>query len=104
MVPMTEPSTTRRTYRRILGGGATALAAGRAIRSAEMSSPEKPNIIFILADDMGYGDLSCQNSESKTRAPNLDRVAKQGMRFTDAHSPTADGRLTRYGLLTGRYP
>jgi len=101
---MIDEHCTRRTFLRALGAGAAGLAAaGRSAPSAETSVPDKPNIVFILADDMGYGDLSCQNPESKIPTPNLDRLAKQGMRFTDAHSPTADGRPSRYGLLTGRY-
>ncbi len=63
-----------------------------------------PNIVIILADDLGYGDLGCYNKNSKIPTPNLDRLAKQGMRFTDAHSPSAVCSPTRYGLLTGRYP
>ncbi len=63
-----------------------------------------PNIVIILADDLGYGDLGCYNKDSKIPTPNLDRLAKQGMRFTDAHSPSSVCSPTRYGLLTGRYP
>ena len=63
----------------------------------------KPNIIWIMADDMGYGDLACQNPDSKIPTPNLDRLATQGIRFTDAHSPSAVCTPTRYGVLTGRY-
>ena len=63
----------------------------------------KPNIVLILADDLGYGDLSCYNPTSKIPTPNLDRLATQGMRFTDAHAPSAVCTPTRYGLLTGRY-
>jgi len=63
----------------------------------------RPNIVFILADDMGYGDLACQNPQSKIPTPNLDRLAAEGMRFTDAHSPSAVCSPTRYGVLTGRY-
>ncbi len=66
-------------------------------------APEHPNIIIILADDMGYGDLGVYNSESKIPTPHLDRIAREGMRFTDAHSPSAVCTPTRYGLLTGRY-
>ena len=62
-----------------------------------------PNIVFIMADDMGYGDVGCYNSESKIPTPNIDRLAKQGIRFTDAHSPSAVCTPTRYGVLTGRY-
>ena len=68
------------------------------------AEPATPNIIIILADDLGYGDLGCYNSESKIPTPHLDRLAQEGMRFTDAHSPSAVCTPTRYGLLTGRYP
>ena len=61
-----------------------------------------PNIVFILADDLGYGDLSCYGA-TKVRTPNIDRLANEGMRFTDAHSPHSVCTPTRYGLLTGRY-
>ncbi|SVC19792.1 uncharacterized protein METZ01_LOCUS272646, partial [marine metagenome] len=49
----------------------------------------RPNIIYILADDMGYGDMGCNNPDSKIPTPNLDRLAGQGMRFTDAHAPSS---------------
>jgi len=65
--------------------------------------PEKPNIVFILADDLGYGDISSLNPESKIRTPNIDRIASSGVTFTDAHSSSAVSTPTRYGLLTGRY-
>jgi arylsulfatase A-like enzyme len=68
------------------------------------SAAEPPNIIFIMADDLGYGDLGCYNSESKIPTPSIDRLAKAGLRFTDAHAPAAVCVPTRYGLLTGRYP
>ena len=66
--------------------------------------PEKklPNILFILADDLGYGDVSCYNSESKVPTPNIDRLAREGMRFTDAHSPSTVCTPSRYSILTGR--
>ncbi len=64
----------------------------------------RPNILFILADDLGYGDLSCLNPErGKISTPHLDRLASQGMTFTDAHSGSSVCTPTRYGLLTGRY-
>ncbi len=66
-------------------------------------SETKPNIVYILADDLGYGDVHTYNSQSKIPTPNLDRLAAQGMRFTDAHAPDAVCTPTRYGLLTGRY-
>lgn len=62
----------------------------------------KPNIVFILADDLGYGDLSCYGA-TKIRTPNIDRLASEGRRFTDAHSPASVCTPTRYNLLTGRY-
>jgi arylsulfatase A-like enzyme len=61
-----------------------------------------PNIVFILADDIGYGDFSCYGAKL-VATPNVDRLAKQGRRFTDAHSPAATCTPTRYALLTGRY-
>ena len=61
-----------------------------------------PNILFILADDLGYGDIACYNSESEIPTPNIDRLATQGMRFTDAHSPSTVCTPTRYSLMTGR--
>lgn len=64
---------------------------------------ERPNIIFILADDMGYGDVQALNPNSKIPTPNLNRLAGEGMSFTDAHSPSAVCTPTRYATLTGRY-
>jgi arylsulfatase A-like enzyme len=64
---------------------------------------KNPNIIFILADDMGYGDLGCYNPESKIPTPNMDKLASEGIKFLDAHSPAALCTPSRYGLLTGRY-
>ncbi|MCH8042915.1 MAG: arylsulfatase [Planctomycetes bacterium] len=63
-----------------------------------------PNIVFILVDDMGYGDPGCYNPESKIPTPNIDALAREGMRFTDAHAPGPLCHMSRYGLLTGRYP
>lgn len=70
------------------------------VRAAE---PLKPNVVYILADDLGYGDVGCYNPASKIPTPNMDRLAKEGVRFTDAHSPSAVCTPTRYALLTGRY-
>jgi len=66
-------------------------------------SANSPNIVFIMADDLGSGDLGCYNSDSKIPTPHMDAIAKGGMRFTDAHSPSAVCSPTRYGVLTGRY-
>ncbi len=64
---------------------------------------KRPNIIFILADDMGFGDVGCNNPDSKIPTPNMDELARRGMRFTDAHSPSAVCTPSRYAILTGRY-
>ncbi len=64
----------------------------------------RPNIVLILADDLGYGDVNVYNPESKILTPNLDKLARQGVRFVDAHTPCGVCSPTRYGLLTGRYP
>jgi arylsulfatase A-like enzyme len=62
-----------------------------------------PNIVYILTDDLGYGDVTAYNPEAKTSTPNIDRLASQGIRFTDAHSTSAVCTPTRYGIMTGRY-
>ena len=67
-------------------------------------SSGRPNIVLIMADDMGYGDPGCYNADSKAPTPNIDRLASEGIRFTDAHAPAAVCVPTRYGLMTGRYP
>ena len=63
----------------------------------------KPNIIFILCDDLGYGDVKCLNPEGKIATPHMDRLAAEGMIFTDAHSGSSVCTPTRYGVMTGRY-
>ena len=65
--------------------------------------PKQPNIIFILADDMGYGDVSYLDAKSKLKTENLDGMAREGVVFTDAHSSSSVSTPTRYGILTGRY-
>jgi len=67
------------------------------------SGEKLPDIVFILADDLGYGDISFLNPESKIRTENIDRIAQSGVAFTDAHSASAVSTPTRYGILTGRY-
>jgi arylsulfatase A len=64
---------------------------------------ECPNIIYILADDMGYGDMRCNDPACKIPTPNLDRLAARGMRFTDAHASSSVCTPSRYAILTGRY-
>ena len=59
-----------------------------ALPVAAPGADKLPNILFILADDLGFGDVACYNSESKVPTPHLDQLAAEGMRFTDAHSPS----------------
>lgn len=69
----------------------------------QVQEPKKPNIVFIFADDMGYGDVSALNENSKIQTTNIDRIANEGVIFTDAHSSSSVSTPSRYGLLTGRY-
>jgi arylsulfatase A len=79
------------------------LLAGLSASAAPADlQPARPNIIIMMADDLGYGDVSC-NGATKIKTPNIDRLAREGIRFTDAHAPAAVCTPTRYGLLTGRY-
>jgi arylsulfatase A len=72
---------------------------------ARAAEPSKtPNIVIILCDDLGYGDVHCFNREGKIPTPNIDRLAADGMMFTDANSPSSVCSPTRYGIMTGRYP
>jgi len=72
--------------------------------SCSTKAPQNnPNIVIILADDMGYGDVQVLNPGSKIPTPNINSLAEEGVTFTDAHSPSAVCTPTRYGLLTGRY-
>ncbi|MSU66637.1 MAG: arylsulfatase [Opitutus sp.] len=70
---------------------------------ASAAPAERPNIVYILADDLGIGDVSCFSPASKWRTPNLDRLAAQGLMFTDAHAASALCTPSRYAFLTGRY-
>ena len=81
----------------------TQLIAIFAILSVSDALAANPNIILILADDMGYGDLQTLNKASTIPTPNLNSLAADGMTFTDAHSPSAVCTPTRYATLTGRY-
>ncbi len=77
----------------VLGGCCAASAAGG----------KRPNVVIILADDLGYGDISAYHKESKITTPHIDRLASEGLSFTDAHSSASVCTPSRYGLLTGRY-
>jgi arylsulfatase A-like enzyme len=83
--------------------GVGALAVVALISSLDVvSAAERPNIIVILADDAGYGDLGCYGA-TRVKTPNLDKLASQGTRFTDAYAPSAMCTPTRYALMTGQY-
>ena len=90
--------TTRRSFLRIAGLSSLPHAGTAA------AARNRPNIVIILADDLGYGDIGAYNPESKIPTPHVDRLAKEGVRFVDAHTPCGVCSPTRYGLLTGRYP
>ena len=74
-----------------------------ALLSVAATAAEKPNIVFILADDLGIGDVRCFNPDGKIATPHLDKLAADGMKFTDAHTSSAVCTPTRYGVITGRY-
>ncbi len=82
---------------------ASLIITGTSVAATLKAQNNKPNIIYILADDWGYGDVSCLNSESKIKTPHTDKIAREGMIFSDAHSNSAVCTPTRYGILTGRY-
>ena len=82
---------------------AAALLLPCAARAGAAERPAAPNVIVILADDMGIGDVSALNPRSLWKTPHLDRLAAAGMTFTDAHSSSGVCTPTRYTLLTGRY-
>src|SRR6188508_2142698 len=71
--------------------------------SVSAFAADRPNIVILYADDMGYGDLAIQNPDSKIRTPHLDQLAREGLRFTDAHSSSGVCTPSRYAMLTGRF-
>ncbi|MGA0898846.1 MAG: sulfatase family protein [Luteolibacter sp.] len=79
-----------------------AIAGGPAIGQEVNQKQALPNILLILADDLGYGDVSCYNKKAKVNTPRMDQLAAEGMRFTDAHSPATVCTPTRYSVMTGR--
>ena len=80
-----------------------AVALHAADRPNALAAEQLPNVVLIFADDLGYGDVGCYGA-TKVKTPNIDRLAAQGRRFTDAHSTSAVCTPSRYGLLTGEYP
>lgn len=89
----------RRTFMKSLG-----LAAAVAVVPIKMRAVDTkcPNVVVIYADDLGYGDVSCYGA-TKIKTPNIDKLASQGLRFTNAHSPSATCTPSRYAMLTGEY-
>src|SRR5438105_1505593 len=87
-----------RSFRFALSICTLALIAG-----SQTARAANPNVIYILCDDLGYGDVKCLNPDGKIATPNMDRLGKTGMIFTDAHSSSAVCSPTRYGVMTGRY-
>src|SRR5262245_8251364 len=78
------------------------LAGGPGLHAAS-GIPDRPSIVFVLADDLGYGDVKALNPDGKIATPSMDRLAAEGMVFTDAHSSSSVCTPTRYSILTGRY-
>ena len=86
----------------MLAGVRCVLLTSVAALCAPLGAQQLPNIVIVYADDLGYGDLSCYNADAAYRTPHLDRMAKEGVRFTDAHSPSTICSPSRYGLLSGQ--
>jgi len=93
---------TRRDFLKKTIMGAAALPFSSLCLERAAAAGRKPNLVFILADDAGYGDFSCFGA-ARIKTPNIDRLAAQGVRFTDAYAPFATCTPTRYSLLTGEY-
>ena len=94
--------THRRDFLKTVGAATAGVAVSCSLRT-DRDLDRAPNIVFILADDMGYGDITGLNRDSQIPTPNIDRLIREGRYFTDAHSPSALCTPTRYGVLTGRY-
>ena len=82
--------------------GALGIMSAASLQLSVAQTVDKPNIVIIYADDLGYGDVSCYGA-TKISTPNIDRLAKQGLRFTNAHCTSATSTPSRYSLLTGEY-
>ncbi|MBN1124841.1 MAG: arylsulfatase [Sedimentisphaerales bacterium] len=91
---------TRRTFMRIVGCSAATAFCPSLLKAGQT---RKPNVVIIYADDLGYGDVGCYGA-TEVKTPNIDRLASQGLRFTNAHSSSATCTPSRYAMLTGEYP
>src|SRR6516165_7990458 len=92
---------TRRSILKTAAAGGAALAVTASQSSAQIS-PRRPNIVFILADDLGYADVSCYGRRDLS-TPNIDRIAAQGTRFTQAYANSPVCTASRVAIITGRY-
>src|SRR5690242_15142691 len=96
----------RRTFLQQIAAAAALAVGGVGNRTAEAAeaanaaSAACPNVVIILTDDLGYGDVSCYGA-TKVKTPNIDRIAREGLLFTDAHAPAATCTPSRYALMTG---
>lgn len=98
------PNLSRRHFLQQVCASTLAASVGyRLLNPVAAHAAQRPHIVFILVDDMGWGDPRCYNADSAIPTPNIDRLAREGRRFTDAHTPGAVCTPSRYGLLTGRY-
>ena len=77
-------------------------ATAETVQKNSTQAPQKPNVIVILADDLGYGDLKCYGAKN-VETPHVDKLASEGIRFTNAHTVAATSTPSRYSLLTGEY-
>lgn len=91
-----------KTYMTIALMSPLVCTAAMGAKKAKANNQQKPNVIIILADDLGYGDLGCYGAKN-VETPNVDKLAKQGIRFTDAHAIASTSTPSRYSLLTGEY-
>ena len=92
------------TYKHFISIGALCIYAGNIPLSAKRHlTNAMPNVIVIMADDIGYGDLECYGTKS-IKTPNVNKLARNGIRFTNAHAVAATSTPSRYALLTGEYP
>ena len=82
---------------------AATLALFFALAPSQAIAQDRPNVILVYADDLGYGDVSAYASPARLKTPNVDRLAREGLRFTDAHAPAATCTPSRYAMLTGEY-
>ena len=97
------PENSRRNFIKVLGLGAAAIAAPSAVTNLTAQNKDKPNIVLILVDDLGWADVGCYGS-TYYETPNVDRLAREGMKFTDGYAACAVCSPTRAAVLTGRYP